>query len=93
VQPEGRRGREFRGEIRERSDRVPKISAEPVAEPLARSPEVATRERSDRAAEGFTAKKRPRQGPDSAAQRHPGERHATWSDSDCVRHLLWDLSH
>ncbi|MWJ14249.1 hypothetical protein DOT98_15690, partial [Clavibacter michiganensis subsp. michiganensis] len=44
----------------------------PAAQPFARSPEVATRERSDRAAEGFTAKKRPRQGAGSAAQRHPG---------------------
>lgn len=56
MQPEGRQGREFRREIREPRDRVPKISEEPVAEPLERSPEVATRERSDRAAEGFTAK-------------------------------------
>lgn len=42
MQPEGRRRREFRREIREGSDRVPEVSGEPVAQPLERSPEVAT---------------------------------------------------
>src|SRR5690606_39860787 len=37
VQPVGRRGREVRREIRERSDRVPKFAAEPAAQPLART--------------------------------------------------------
>jgi hypothetical protein len=35
--PSGRWGREVRREIRERSDRVPKLSGEPAAQPLARS--------------------------------------------------------
>ena len=44
VQPEGRRGRESRREIRERSDRVPRILEEPAAQRLAGRLEVATRE-------------------------------------------------
>ena len=47
MQPGGRWRREFWRDGRERSDRVPKVLEEPVAKPLERSPEVATRERSD----------------------------------------------
>ncbi|CAM98553.1 hypothetical protein pCM2_0069 (plasmid) [Clavibacter michiganensis subsp. michiganensis NCPPB 382] len=64
-------GERISGRNKGACDRVPKISEEPAAQPLALRPQVATRERSDRAAEGFTAKNGPagpREGCRAAAQ-------------------------
>jgi hypothetical protein len=71
VQPAGRQGREFRREIRELATACRKSRRSRWRSHLNGDPEVATRERSDRAAEGFTAKRRARRAP-SAAQRLPG---------------------
>jgi hypothetical protein len=73
VQPVRAAGERVRREIRERSCRVRKVLAETAAKLLAPGQPVATRERSERDAEGFTAKQRPA-GPGRAAQLHTGSK-------------------
>jgi hypothetical protein len=85
VQPGGRQGREFRREIRELATACRKSRRSRWRSHLNGDPEVATRERSDRAAEGFTAKRRARRAL-SAAQRLPGSA-ATSPDRKAGRSL------
>lgn len=73
MQPEGRRGREFRRDVRERSDRVPKISAEPAAQPLARRRGARTMPQASRQENGCPQgipKLRPRSGRRRGARVH-----------------------